>query len=462
MPDPYASCPCGSGKKFKWCCQPIYAGIHRAFDQEASGQHDAALRTIDEVVRQHGGNPEVWGQKARLLYSNGKVEEAENALQKAFDLNPKYPYGLFLRALFRYQEGELPGALLLARRAADAYDPEAHEYLAQVYGILFECELKQNRPVAARAALRLVLRYQPADEGARDTFNNLFGEQGRLPAAARRDYTLRRSPRTAGRLPDEASPRLGDLARTFEALTQEAPDDAAAWFNLGLARAWLGENRPALEALERYLDLEADEAAGAEAAALGEVLRCGQGLEDDCDYHEYGFLYQIRDPQPINSLLEDWARGRRLVVLPKQQEGALIALVLETTTAGLITAGDPAADFGRLSGYLAVVGNVFQVTSPVKEPFERLRDEVRQRLGLGLGELREIRAPTQFQDVVAESLLFPLPGTAEEGTAERVLGHTQRYYEETWIHRPRRSLAGNAPVDAVGHAKLRKKLRGVI
>jgi uncharacterized protein YchJ len=49
--DPYAPCPCGSGKKFKWCCQPIYAGIHRAFEQDASGQHDAALRTIHAFTR---------------------------------------------------------------------------------------------------------------------------------------------------------------------------------------------------------------------------------------------------------------------------------------------------------------------------------------------------------------------------------------------------------------------------
>ena len=94
MPDPYASCPCGSGKKFKWCCQPIYAGINQAMQQEEHGQHEAALRTLGEVVRQHAGNPEAWGRQAQLLYANGKTEEAENALQKAFDLQPNYPFGL--------------------------------------------------------------------------------------------------------------------------------------------------------------------------------------------------------------------------------------------------------------------------------------------------------------------------------------------------------------------------------
>src|ERR1700684_1288073 len=128
--DPYSSCPCGSGKKFKWCCEPIYAEIRHAFDQEANGQQEAALRIMDGLTRQHPGNPEVWGKRAELLYHHGKVEEAEQSLEKAFAINPNYPFGLLLRGIVRFQEGEIPGALILGRKAADAYDPEAHDYLA--------------------------------------------------------------------------------------------------------------------------------------------------------------------------------------------------------------------------------------------------------------------------------------------------------------------------------------------
>ena len=196
--DQYAACPCGSGKKFKWCCQPIYAGINRAFEQDAQGQHDAAMRLMDQVTAEHGGNPEAWGQKAKLLYAHGKLEEAEEALEKAFAINRNYPYGLLLKAVFRFQEGELGGALLLARRAADAYDPEARDYLAEAYSVIYECEMKMNRPVAARAALRMVVHCQPAAEEPRQVLEQQFGETGRLPAAARREYTLAPVPPTAG------------------------------------------------------------------------------------------------------------------------------------------------------------------------------------------------------------------------------------------------------------------------
>ena len=79
MPDLYSPCPCGSGKKFKWCCQPIYPGILRAQELDANGQHEAALRLMDEVVRQHPDNPEAWGRRAQLLYTNGRGDEAEES-----------------------------------------------------------------------------------------------------------------------------------------------------------------------------------------------------------------------------------------------------------------------------------------------------------------------------------------------------------------------------------------------
>ncbi len=186
--DPYAACPCGSGKKYRWCCEPIDRDLRRAFEQEANGQHDAALRIIDEVVAAHPSNPQAHGQKAELLYKLGRVEEAEAALEKAFAINPNYPYGLLLRAIFRFHEGEIPGALLLARRAAEAYDPQAHDYLAQICGVIFESETALNRPVAAREALRRAVQYAPAEEQLRERFEAIFGENSRLPFAARRDY----------------------------------------------------------------------------------------------------------------------------------------------------------------------------------------------------------------------------------------------------------------------------------
>lgn len=468
--DPYAPCPCGSGKKFKWCCQPIYAGINHAFQQEAEGQHDNALRIITKVTEEHSGNPEAWGQLARFYFGRGKLEEAEKALDKAFAINSNYPYGLLLRALFRFQEGELPGALVLARKAAEAYAPEAKSYLADVYGIIFECEMKRNRPVAARAALRIVCRGRPEEEELGARFESLFGEQGTLPACARRDYQLLPPPTATGErrvawdrafTEAAASPKLARLAPTFEKLAKQDENDCPAWFNLAIVRAWLGDNQAALEAIDRYLALETDDARAETAAALAEVLRCGEGLEEESDYATYSFGLQFRDPQPISDLLQEWHQEQRVIPLPTDQKGVFFAMVLDYGGPSVITSGAAAPKGGQMGGYLLVLGDFLKLWGPNKDNIGKLRESIRQKLNLGLDDAPVQREAVHFEDVVSDALYFPLNVSKEEGT-QRVIEHLQKHYEDRWIHQPRRALSGTPPVDAVGHPQLRKKLLGVI
>jgi tetratricopeptide (TPR) repeat protein len=263
-------------------------------------------------------------------------------------------------------------------------------------------------------------------------------------------------------LANAATPRLSELTRAFEQLTQLEATDGPAWFNLALARAWLGENEKALEALDRYLPLEADEARAETAAALAEVLRCGAGLEEQSDYAEYGFLHQFRDPQPVSLMLREWSQAERLVSFPvDEQNRAFVGMVLDFSGGSLVTAGGPVAKVGRMLGYVMVVQNLVRCWSPIKEGLDKLREEVRQKLNLAIGDAPVGRNQATFQDIAAEALIFPVREPAETAR-KRVQEHIQRHFEETWIHRPRRSLNGIAPVDAVGHPVLRKKLLGVI
>ena len=205
------------------------------------------------------------------------------------------------------------------------------------------------------------------------------------------------------------TPRLGDLVPHLRAADEgRCRNDAAAWFNLGLAHAWLGNNAAALEALRSLRRVGDDENAAGEAAALMEGCAAVRGRKNECDYQEHVFGYQFRDPQPVVNLLQEWDRGGRLVALPTQQEGMFMGLVLELNTAGLITVGAPPADAGRLGGYVVIVGNLFQVHQPLEGTVRPAPRESPSALVSRLTELQERRAPIQFQDVMAEALLFPL------------------------------------------------------
>ena len=92
----------------------------------------------------------------------------------------------------------MAGALLLLRKAAELYDPEAKDYLGQIYSMIGDNELKMNRPVAARAALTMALHCQPGNEELRQGFEEIFGEPSRLPLAARKEYAFQSPPAAAG------------------------------------------------------------------------------------------------------------------------------------------------------------------------------------------------------------------------------------------------------------------------
>jgi tetratricopeptide (TPR) repeat protein len=468
--DLYSPCPCGSGKKFKWCCQPIHAEIAQAFEQQARGQNDAALRLMDEVAARHPDNPEVWCQKAQLLAEQEQFDAAEEALQKALDLNPNYPLAYFLRGRFRHAEGEFPGALLLYRKAAELYDPTAGPVLAELYAAIADAELKLNRPVAARSAVEQAIRADPGSPELRKGLADVFGERSRFPAAARRAYSYLGLPKDAPADRAQAWERalgrartgkLADAARAFEQLTGEDPNNAAAWYNLGLTRAWLGENPRAVEALDRYVNLEGDEKRAAAAWALSEVLRCGHGMQDQTDHREHSYTFPMREPQRFVNHLEQWDREGRLAgVQVRQEDGILSGFVLQRVQG--LTAEHAAAQAPRLAAYLMIVGNMLRVWSTNRAAVDEVVRELRERVGPYLGEPQARITPPMFDDVLSEAMTFPRNAPDKAAHEARLGEELERYFEGPWIHRPRLALQGVPPVDATGHAVLRKKLRGVI
>lgn len=469
--DPYASCPCGSGKKFKWCCQPIHLEIDKAFKQEAEGQMEAALRTMEEVTRQHPDNPEAWGRRAQMLYLAERTDEAEETLQKAFNTNPNYAFGYLLKGNFRLAEGEIPGALMLFRKAADLYDPQAHDILAGLFFNIFDCEMKLNHPVAARAALQLALRYNPTSQELRDGFEQIFGpDNNNLPPCAKREYRylpVSSSAAEARRaawenaLSTGSTGKLGDAARAFEMLVRDDENDAAAWFNLGLTQAWQGNNLAALESLERYTALETDETRAAQAWTLAEILRCGQGLEDQADHVEYSTIIPLQDPGAFVEGLSTFDKDGLLTgARIDRDQGVLTAMILEKPAPAL-TPELEARQAPQLGAFLMMAGNLVRLWNVSRAAVDRAVQALQERVGRVMGPPQAIRGPVKFFDILAEHLVFPRIQSSEEYQS-RLRENMEKFFEEVWLHRPLKSLSGTPPIDAAGHPMLKKKLRGVV
>jgi tetratricopeptide (TPR) repeat protein len=436
---------------------------------ERQNQHEAALATIKELTKTHADKPPVWGYYAQFLYNSGMakrdeesrskfIEQAEEALSHALKLNPNFGMAYFLRGQFRENEGEMIGALFLYRKAAEGYDPEAHDALTNVYLKIYSQESMLNRPVAARAALERAAHFQPGDPDIRKQLEMDFGDESPLPEAAQKKYKFRP---TAKAVSDTLSTgKFGDARKAFEDLTQLTPDDPAAWFNLGLVLAWMGEQPRAVEALLKSIDLETDDHRAEEAGALVEVLRCGYGMEADSDHVAHGFVMPIRDPNAVMNLLRRWEQAKKLRnIRPIQESGVLLALVVEELPS-LLAIGS--TTLARVTAKLMISQGVIRLSHPNRATVAQVVDEMRTALQLAIEQPQETNSPLAFSDVPLEALAQPVQTTDVNAAEAKLRDYTRNYFENIWLHRPQIALSGNTPIDAVGSKILRKRLFGVI
>jgi tetratricopeptide (TPR) repeat protein len=456
--DPYVSCPCGSGKKFKWCCAAYYPEVEKAFALEQQSQHDAALATIKELTRKYADKPAVWGYYAQFLYNSGQREQADEAVSQALKLNPNFGMAHYLRAQFRENEGELIGALLLYRKAAEGYDPEAHDALTNVYVKVYQHETMLNRPVAARVALERVAHYQPADPEIRAQLEGEFGEESPLPEAARKKYVFRPTAKPISA--ELATGKLGDARKAFEQLTALTPDDPAAWFDLGVVLAWLGEQPKAVDALQRSIDLETDDHRAEEAGALIEVLKCAHGMEDSADYLAHGFIMPIRDPGAVQGMLQAWSKaGKIRGVRANPEAGVIMGLIVEELPS-LLAVGS--ATLARVASKMIIANGVIHISHPNRDSAAKVADDIRTALQLAVEAPQETTRAISFGDVALEALAQPIQTTDITAAETKLRDHARNFFENIWIHRPLKSLAGNSPLDAVGSSVFRKRVFGVV
>jgi tetratricopeptide (TPR) repeat protein len=254
--------------------------------------------------------------------------------------------------------------------------------------------------------------------------------------------------------------KLSESAKVFEELAKAPKPDALTWYNIGLLKAFLGDNRGALEALEQYVEREKDEARAAEAWALAEVLRLGQEMVEVADYVQHRIIWQFRDGQAIVSLLQDWEQAGRLAGMrSSEEEGVVTGLVLQESS-GLIGAAAPIA--APLAGSLLILGNTISIWHVNKSIVDVLAQEIQQKAGAAFSDSRNGTLCANFGDVTLEAMMFPTFNQTGDEVVGKMKEFAQEYFEENWPKRALKTLNDNAPLDAAGHAVLRRRLLGSI
>ena len=80
--DPYSPCPCGSGQKYKWCCQKVEAYAERAQRLVDNGQYESALKPLDEGLAKVPDNPWLSMRKALIQLQLNQFDAAKLTLAR--------------------------------------------------------------------------------------------------------------------------------------------------------------------------------------------------------------------------------------------------------------------------------------------------------------------------------------------------------------------------------------------
>jgi predicted Zn-dependent protease len=97
--DSYALCPCGSGKKVKFCCQAILPEMSKIERLQQNNQPRMALQLIEKLLKDHSDNAWLNNQRAMALIGDERFEEARDSLVAFLRKNPDNPLSNGLLAL---------------------------------------------------------------------------------------------------------------------------------------------------------------------------------------------------------------------------------------------------------------------------------------------------------------------------------------------------------------------------
>ena len=140
--DPYAMCPCGSGKKLKFCCSDLVGEIEKIHRMIEGEQPRAALRHVEQTLATHPGRASLLDLKATLELSLGEIDAARETIAKFVATNPDSPTAHACQALLLAESGESRPAIEALQKALALVDREmplrVYEALGAVGGALLE------------------------------------------------------------------------------------------------------------------------------------------------------------------------------------------------------------------------------------------------------------------------------------------------------------------------------------
>lgn len=321
--DPYQPCPCGSGKKIKFCCgADITHDLEKIEEALGNEQRMVALDHINRSLAAHGDRACLLTYKAMVHLELREYQAAREDVAKLLSVMPDSTAGLSLAAMLDCLDGNPYEGVKHLQQAMTRSEGKLGSTTYEALGAVGRSLALSGEPLAARSHLALQVSASGGrDESALATMLELDAS-GQLPLVAQ-GLTDLPAPDSSGPLSaagvaeHNAALKLAQQgcwaasAERLEAIAAKEPNEPAVWKTIGILRASLAQNEAARAAFRRYASLPSvprDEAVEAEAVA--------QFLSDPTEVDllpEMTTIYSVTDAPALKERL---LSNKRLQTVP--------------------------------------------------------------------------------------------------------------------------------------------------
>lgn len=477
--DPYSLCPCGSGKKLKFCCSDLIHEIERIHRMIEGDQPRAALRHVEQTLAKKPGRSSLLDLQAVLQMSLGETAAARETIAEFLRCDPHSPSAHALHALALAEEDQAHEAIDALQSALDRAETNIPRRVVEAIGAVAMACFHAGDVVASRAHLWLYQTFVgEQDDRALDLLTKM-NQLKELPLLLRDQRWLRDLPEGHPAAVEMAAiQRLALLgkwrsaAAKLDELLPDHLDEPLFFYNRALLSGFLADQKNYAAGMRLYARQEVPLDDAVEAEALAQLVD-DQAHEPDVE--TLSVIYNVVD---ADRLVERLTSDKRIVAMPAEY-------LEQIEMDGVIPRGlyylldRPAlADSEHLAReqiphVLAIIGYYGRQT----DRRERLElhvnrdhryDECLQLLGDVAGDAVDpqpeeyLTGVTSASDpVLAWRWYFP-PETPRQTRRELTLQEHRVAIKDRWPDAPRRALGGKTPREAAQDPELKLPLLAMI
>ncbi len=276
--DPYQPCPCGGGKKIKFCCsKDITAELDKVIRAVQGEQRAAALDHVQKLIAEKGPRNALLAIKADVQLSLGLFGEADATIDEFLAASPDNPVALSLSAIHACSQEDLESAVEDLQQAMEHLDGMLPPTVYSAIGVVAQTLLQAGDVLAARG--HLLMQAGLAGDQDENPIRllmriNMLRE---VPLLLKQDYAYADCPAGVEWADEFEAAKSSALhgawiaaCEALDALEEKYPGQAAILRNIAILSGWVGQRDEASVAWRKYArlkDVPLDEAVEAEALA---------------------------------------------------------------------------------------------------------------------------------------------------------------------------------------------------